>query len=155
MADILQHCSDLALVRFDAGDVMIIEGEPEPGFYVLLEGTVAIRKGEHEVARIGHPGAVFGEISALLGTPASAQVVARTAVRARYIADGLGYLSANPLVALHTARNLAMRLSKATGSLSDLRAQFPDKADHFGFVDTVLDTLMQQPTVGGMSRRDG
>ena len=153
MDRILDICNDLVRVRFGPGDVMILEGEPEPGFFVLLEGTVAVRKGESEVARIGHAGAVFGEISALLGTPASASVVARTEVEARYIADGLGYLTGNPEMALHTARNLAHRLATATGSISDLRARFPDKADHFGFVDLVLDTLMQQEPLKGLRPR--
>ena len=44
------------------------------GFYVITEGTVSVRVGGEERARL-HAGDFFGEISVLTGEPAGADVV--------------------------------------------------------------------------------
>lgn len=157
MNAILDFCGDLEEARFAPGEPLITEGEERPRLFVLVEGRVAVRKGETEIVRIGDPGSVFGEISALLGTPASASVVARTEVRVRVAADGARCLAERPALALHAARILAGRLGQATAYISDIKAQFADRSDHFGMVDRVLDSLLQQQqvkAVRGSGRKD-
>ena len=111
---------------------------------MLLAGEVAVLKGETEVARVSTPGAVFGEISALLDMPYSASVRAVGPVRARLSEDAAGFIAANPAVALHTARILAQRLHAATAYLADVKAQFADQNNHFAMMDRILDQLMQR-----------
>ncbi len=61
-----------------AGEVVIREGEPSDGMYVVLEGAVDVMKrttsGQTAVARL-REGDVFGEMSCLRKAPASASVV--------------------------------------------------------------------------------
>jgi CRP-like cAMP-binding protein len=62
------------------GDVVVREGAPSDGLYVVLEGAVDVvkRKGAEDVV-VGHlrEGDLFGEMSCLRKAPASARVVVR------------------------------------------------------------------------------
>ena len=142
MTEPIALCGDLGEVRFEPGEILISEGDPRPGFFIIVSGTVLVRKGDAEVARVNAPGAVFGEISALLGTPASASVVAKGAVRALATSDGAAYLESNAALVLHTARVLAERVVQATASISELKSRFPEPGGPFGAIDDVLDSLM-------------
>lgn len=57
------------------GDVIIRDGTPSDGLYVLLSGEVEVRKDAIVLARLKE-GDVFGEMSLLKKTPASANVLA-------------------------------------------------------------------------------
>ncbi len=50
------------------GEMLFREGEPAKGFFVLLEGEISVSK-KHGVVARNRPGAFFGEIPLLLGTP--------------------------------------------------------------------------------------
>jgi CRP-like cAMP-binding protein len=65
-----------------AGSRVIDEGQPSDGLYVVLSGSLAVnkRQGSSQVlAGVLREGDVFGEMSCLRKTPASATVVARRA----------------------------------------------------------------------------
>jgi CRP-like cAMP-binding protein len=70
---------------FGEGDRILREGLHGTGFYVILEGQVAIRQGGRDAATLGR-GDFFGEVSALLGEPPSADVVALRATRCLHMA---------------------------------------------------------------------
>lgn len=144
MRDILDICSDLPVETFKAGDVLMEEDVVADRLYILIEGEVTVRKGGTEVTQVREPGAVFGEISALLAVSTTAEVVAATPIRVHRIDGAGGYLAQHPELALHTARILARRLVDATSYLTDMRRQFEGYSNHFGIVDQVLDTLLQQ-----------
>jgi CRP-like cAMP-binding protein len=57
------------------GDVIIQEGERSDGLYIVLSGETEVRRGERTVARLKE-GEIFGEMSLLQKTPASATVSA-------------------------------------------------------------------------------
>jgi CRP-like cAMP-binding protein len=57
------------------GDTLIHEGHPVDGLYVVLSGEVAITKGGQPLARL-REGELFGEMSLLQRTPATATVTA-------------------------------------------------------------------------------
>lgn len=57
------------------GDVIIREGDPTDGLYVVLSGEVEVHKGGHVLSRLKE-GELFGEISLLQKTPATATVAA-------------------------------------------------------------------------------
>lgn len=144
MNAVLNECRDLPEVRFEPGDHLITEGATGDRMYVLIEGQVQVLKGAVEVASEQVPGALFGEMSALLGTPYSASVKAGSPVRAYLVSDPHAFLEQRPGVAVHAAQLLAQRLQDATTYLADLKVQFQDQESHFAMVDQVLDALMNQ-----------
>jgi len=64
----------LPLTNFQAGETVLAEGSRTDQLLILRWGDVAIVKGGIEIARVSEPGAVFGEISALLDCPHTADV---------------------------------------------------------------------------------
>jgi len=62
------------LLEVPAGHVFFQEGEPGDEMYYMLSGSVSIRKGLGEIARIG-PESFFGEMTFLLGQERSATAI--------------------------------------------------------------------------------
>ena len=144
MHPVIAECSHLPDTVVEAGTTLIREGGAQGAIHVLVDGGVAVMKGDVRGARIRTPGALFGEMSTLLGTPYSATVVAETSVTVKIVPDGEAFLASSPVVALHTARILAQRLHDSTTYLADMKAQFQDKQDHFGMVDRLSGALLNQ-----------
>jgi twitching motility protein PilT len=75
------------LRQYEAGEVLLREGDPPDGFLLILGGEVEVRvrhpEGEHdvEIARLGQ-GDTLGEVGLLLGQPRSATTVAHGRVHA-------------------------------------------------------------------------
>jgi CRP-like cAMP-binding protein len=65
---------------FAAGERIMRRGMSGTGFYVILDGEAIVKVGDDELNRL-HPGEFFGEISTLLGTPLTADVIAQTPMR--------------------------------------------------------------------------
>ena len=60
------------------GDVIVREGEPSDGLYVVLEGAVdVVKRARGHVVGLLAEGELFGEVSCLRKTPATATVVVR------------------------------------------------------------------------------
>lgn len=66
------------LRKFQAGEVIAIEGEYDSWAYILLDGEVSILKGDQELARLFTPGDTFGEQVLIDLYPRSATVEAMT-----------------------------------------------------------------------------
>jgi CRP-like cAMP-binding protein len=64
----------LPLATYEAGETVFAEGTKTGRLLILKSGAVAIVKGDTEIATVAEPGAVFGELSALLDQPHSADV---------------------------------------------------------------------------------
>jgi len=62
-----------------AGDILMLEGEPGDEFYVIVDGTVRIEKGERTV-RSMTPGGFLGEIALVERRPRSARATATSDV---------------------------------------------------------------------------
>lgn len=73
------------VMRFDAGDVILREGDPGDTMYLLMDGTVRVEtrgpSGTIQLAELGR-GACVGEVSVLSGGPRTATVTAITPVTA-------------------------------------------------------------------------
>jgi len=153
--DLLGLSTDLDLVSVPAGEVLIAQGEPVPALYVLVEGSMVIERDGEAFATVDHPGALFGEMSAVMGQHATATVRAGVASDVRIARDPQAFLS-RPGVALAVLRVTATRLDSMTRYLSDVRAQFGHLDNHLGMVDGVLETLLhhQAPAVVTGSARD-
>jgi CRP-like cAMP-binding protein len=144
MASILETCAGAPRKDFPAGTVLITEGDTSGRLYILAEGSVEVLRGDTQVAVIGEPGAVFGEMSVLLNRPHTATVRAATPVKMFVLEDAEGFLKAHPEIAFFLSKLLAQRLAAATTYLVDIKRQFEGKSDHFGMVGEVLETLIHQ-----------
>jgi CRP-like cAMP-binding protein len=106
---------------FDAGEVIIREGDPGLGFYLILEGAAEVRKGGTAVAELG-PGDYFGEMALLLeDTPRTADVVATSQAKCLVITqwDLRALISTHPDIGMKIMNELAERLSGTEKALSD------------------------------------
>jgi putative ABC transport system ATP-binding protein len=65
--------------HFNAGDVVVQEGEQGEELFLISEGEVEIVRDDHEVARLG-PTEFFGELSLISGEPRNATVIATEAL---------------------------------------------------------------------------
>jgi CRP/FNR family transcriptional regulator, cyclic AMP receptor protein len=145
MPSILDHCRNARSEAFAAGTVLLDEGVNSGRLLVLVSGTVEVLRGETQVAVMSEPGAVFGEMSVLLGQAHTATVRAITPVTAYAFPDADAFLRSNPAIAFFIARLLAQRLNAATTYLVDLKHQFEGHGDHLGMVGEVLESLIHHP----------
>jgi CRP-like cAMP-binding protein len=144
MSTILKRCRGLPERSFAPGTVLLTEGETSGLLFVLVEGAVEVMKGDFRITTVADPGAIFGEISLLLGTPHMATVRALQDCRVHAIAGGADFLKANPEIAFELSALLAQRLNGLTTYLVDLKRQYEHHEDHLGLVDDVLETLAHQ-----------
>jgi CRP-like cAMP-binding protein len=134
----------LPLVTCAAKEVLITEGQPLRGIYFLESGEVEVLKGNTLIAEIFEAGAVFGEMSHLLGVLPTATVRALTPCTFRHVAEPAQFLREHPEVALYMAGILARRLDSLNRYLVDIKSQFQDRIDHLGIIDEVMDSLMHK-----------
>src|ERR1041385_2550425 len=74
MSDILKLIAGHAVTNFDAGGIVIQQGTPQGKLLVLLQGEIEVLRDDVRVAKISEPGAVFGEMSVLLGSGHTATI---------------------------------------------------------------------------------
>lgn len=143
-AEILDACRHLPVAAFQPGDIVLAEGQTTGRLYILAEGMVEVAKGDVQINQVSDPGAIFGDMSVLLGIPHMATVRALTACRAYVSDDGPVFLKSHPEMAYGLARMLALRLNGVTSYLVDLKHQFEDHDGHLGMVDEILESLVHQ-----------
>ncbi len=144
MTDLLELCRGLPERSFGSGEALLTEGERSGRLYILIEGAVEVRKRGVEIPTVTEPGSIFGELSALLDLPHTADVVPIGPCRAYLIEEARSFLVSNNVVTFRLAQLLAQRLNTITTYLADLKHQFRDAEDHLGMVDEVLHSLMHQ-----------
>jgi CRP/FNR family transcriptional regulator, cyclic AMP receptor protein len=142
MQSILALFAGLPERSFAAGDIVLAEGDQTNKLYILVEGGIEILKGDVQVYTTAEPGALFGEVAALLSIPHTATVKTTSPCRAYVVEDAAAHLGAHPEITLWLSQLLAQRLHSVTSYLADLKAQFEDRSDHLGMVDEVLGTLL-------------
>jgi CRP/FNR family transcriptional regulator, cyclic AMP receptor protein len=140
MATILDSFDGFPERRFAAGEVLMAMEAQSGHMFVLISGAIEVVKKGVQVDFVREPGAVFGEISALLEVGHSAEVRAAEDSRVYVIAEPRQFLIDHPEVHLHVSELLARRVNNLVQYLSDVREQFVGH-DHLGMVDQVLDRL--------------
>jgi CRP/FNR family transcriptional regulator, cyclic AMP receptor protein len=155
MASILEKCTDIPRKQFAPGTVLLSEGETSGRLYVLAEGSVEVLRGDTQVALVGEPGAVFGEMSVLLNRPHTATVRAASPIGVFVFEDAESFLKSNPEIAFLVGKLLAERLNAATTYLVDLKRQFEGHGNHLGMVGEVLETLIHQQSEDFMLGPEG
>jgi CRP-like cAMP-binding protein len=97
--------------RFASGERVLRRGFSGSGFYVILEGEAAVEI-EGREPRILRRGDFFGEVSTLLGSNPTADVVARTQLQCLEIPgpDLEGFLLTHPRVMLRILQTVTRRI---------------------------------------------
>jgi CRP-like cAMP-binding protein len=100
---------------YPEGQRILRQGFTGTGFYVILDGEVAIRIDGEERARLGK-GDFFGEMSVLLGEPPVADVIALRQLHVLHLGgpELEGFLRDHPPVMFRMLKTVAMRLRNAS-----------------------------------------
>jgi len=115
---------------------------------ILKRGAVAILKDSIEIARVEEPGAVLGEISALLEKPHTADV--RALEDSQFHVADAALLGKDPIVLLHVARILARRLVAADEGLVELKRHI-QAGQSPSFLSKAINKIGEVLAVGGAS----
>jgi CRP-like cAMP-binding protein len=99
---------------YPAGQRILRQGFTGTGFYVILDGEVAIKIDGSQVATLSK-GDFFGEMSILLGEPPVADVVATRQLHVLHLGgpELEGFLRDHPPVMYRMLKTVALRLSTA------------------------------------------
>ena len=153
--DMLTLSSHLPEIAFAPGEVVVREGGAAGPIWVLMSGTLQVRKGKVLVNKVSEPGALVGEISLLLDSTFSATVEAAEPSVMRYAADGRAFLASDLDIITLVAIGLAERLNFVTTYLADLKHQYGD-APGLSMIPEVLRQLAQRqaPVARPGSTRD-
>jgi CRP-like cAMP-binding protein len=108
LSSILRGLQD---VVYDEGQWVLRRGETNPGLQIIVEGEAGVVLESEELATL-KKGSFFGEISALLGEPTVADVVARTRLRCLLVPgqEVERFLLANPRVMYRMLQTEARRV---------------------------------------------
>jgi CRP-like cAMP-binding protein len=104
---------------FQAGEKVLRQGLTGSNFYVILEGTAAIRVDDKDRATL-RPGDYFGEISTLLGVPPTADIIAHDRLRCLVLpgSELQGFLVGHPRVMYRILQEEARKVRTTTRWLS-------------------------------------
>jgi CRP-like cAMP-binding protein len=139
----------LPVSTYQPGETVLAAGSMTKRVLVLRRGVVEIMREGIQIAKVAEPGAVFGELSALLDKPHTADV--RALERSEFsIAEADTLLTGNPAATLYIAAVLARRLDGANTALVDLRRQLEAGKPH-GEIARTVDKVEELLSSGGAS----
>ena len=108
------------VAAFGAGERVVKRGDKGNGLYLILEGSVEVRRGGRHLARLG-AGQFFGELSLFDNQPRSADVVAvhpsKFAVLSKW--EFWGFAASKPAVVLSILEEMSRRLRAADEALAN------------------------------------
>jgi len=142
MNNVLALCDDLPEVRVAKGAILIEEAVRTDRLYVLRSGAFEVVRNGVRVVLISEPGAFLGEISAVLGSAPTANVVAAQDSTVHVVDHASASVQRWPELTYAIAQLLARRLSAVTGYLVDIKRQYADSNTHLALMDQVLGNLM-------------
>ena len=101
----------IKLQEYKEGEVVLPEGELGKGFCILESGTLEVIRDNRVLSEIDMKGAIFGELSEILGMKRDASIRAKTASTVRHVEESISDIVAkNPRVAIKLIRTLGRRL---------------------------------------------
>jgi CRP/FNR family transcriptional regulator, cyclic AMP receptor protein len=106
---------------YDSGTVIESEGDKGVSFYLIVEGSVDVKKGGKSIATLSK-GQFFGELSLLDKQPRSASIETREKTRCLIMTSWVwgGFLETQPKLAIPVMRELARRIRETDQKLSAL-----------------------------------
>jgi CRP-like cAMP-binding protein len=111
----------MPLATYQPGETVLAAGTKTGRLLILKKGAVAVEKNGTVIAKVTEPGAVFGELSALLNQPHTADV--RTLEASEFRVAHAELLEEDPAVLLYVAAILAQRLNLANEALIELKSE--------------------------------
>jgi CRP-like cAMP-binding protein len=145
MEELLALAEGLPRRELAPGERLLGDGDVADVLYVLLEGALRIEKAGVAITTVAGPGVCIGEMSLLLGVPATTDVVALEPSVVAVVDDARRRIDNDPGLSLVLAQMLASRLHVMTTYLADLKQQYAEHEGGLGMVDTVLGSLMRSP----------
>jgi len=143
MAEFLDLITGCKTHQYAPNDVVMEQDSPTGPLLVLVEGEVEILRDGVRAGKTSQAGAVFGEMSVLLGCAHTATVRALKPSRFAVIENPSQFLATSADASFHVASLLAKRLDALNKYLVDVKRQY-EGHDHLGMVDEVLETLMHR-----------
>jgi len=112
--ELVEVARNLAPVTFDAGQHIIRTGQENTSFYVIVEGEAAAYVDDDQRGLLAR-GSFFGEVSALLAEPATADIVTRSQLVCLVVpaSDLERFFTSNPRVMFRVLQAEARRLQYA------------------------------------------
>lgn len=105
------HLLMIKLQEYKEGEVVLPEGELGKGFCILESGTLEVIRDNRVLSEIDMKGAIFGELSEILGMKRDASIRAKTPSTVRHVEESIADIVAkNPRVAIKLIRTLGRRL---------------------------------------------
>ena len=134
-----KRLATLPLAAYGAGETVFTEGTKTGRLLILKAGLVSVIKGGTEIAQVAEPGVIFGELSALLDQPHTADV--RTVEASQFhVADAAALLGQDPVALLYIATALARRLDDANRAFLELKDQF-QAGEPPGLIDKTVEKI--------------
>jgi CRP/FNR family cyclic AMP-dependent transcriptional regulator len=148
LTDLLHHLRELPMAFYRPGDVLLQSGERSGKLLVLREGQVEVSSQGVALGTIDVPGAMLGEMAALLDRPHTADVRA-VVPTVCHVADAVTILRSDPVVALHVAVVLAQRVDVHTEALVALKREGGAGAGNA--IDQSIELLAKAVVLGGFA----
>ena len=137
MANLLTLTNSWPTRKLAPGETLIEAGEAGGELYILVSGALQVTRDGVDLARIAEPGALVGEMSVVLGLDHSATVRATEPSEVRVMEEGIRWLEATPLAALHLATLACQRLDRTSALLVELRKDADGNRDA-GFLERLF-----------------
>ena len=157
MKNILDMCSHWPVLHFAKGETLIEEGARTDRLFVIRTGAFDVVRGGIRIVQINGAGAFLGEMSAVLESASTANVVAAEDSTVHVIEGASAAVKAHPELTHAVARLLAHRLSAITAYLVDIKRQYADSDTHLALMDKVLANVIAtnpNATMLGSERKD-
>lgn len=105
---------------FESGTVITKEGEKGVTFYLILDGSVEVKRGKKVLAKLER-GQFFGEMALFDNQPRSADVVAVDEITCVLLTSWnlFGVIAGDPKIAQRIIAELARRLRETNKAISD------------------------------------
>ncbi|MEM9016454.1 MAG: cyclic nucleotide-binding domain-containing protein [Verrucomicrobiota bacterium] len=157
MNPILSYCeqNDIPMCSYEPSETVIKEGAEEDVLLVMKSGNVSIQREGVELSSIDYEGALFGEVSILVGGAHTATVVAIDESSFYAIKDGPAFLEENPDLGLHVAYVLASRLKAITANMAKLDHELGDQEEELDLMTDLVGGLMRMQERGKSEVQSG
>jgi len=140
MESLLDLAASHPLRTLSPNETLIAQGQPGGDLFVLVSGELSVERDGISIATIVTPSSLVGEMSVVLGSPASATVRASKPTTVRVIADARQYLKTDPELTFRLAWLMANRLDATSAYLVDLTRKHTGKPEH-GLLGAILSAL--------------